>query len=465
MNFRSTVVLWGLLVHMAMTSCGAARPPNVVIIFPDQLRWSEVGCYGNPVIRTPNIDRLASQGVRFTHAFSNDPVCSPARSILLSGRYARSTGVVRNQDDESRPGRPTNTTPTLGEVLSDAGYDTVLVGKWHLRPTPQALGFKESLRCRLRHRYYGQTYHRDEGEPYIVGEYSPGHETAAAVDYIRQHRERPFFMYLAYGPPHMPVAELPEKYRTMYDPAEVILRDNVWRNGKLAYDEEWFKIYMWDFQYYNHKDTFTKSLPEGMDLRDLTALYYGQVTAVDDCVGQVLAAIEQAGLEQDTIVVFSSDHGDLLGSHHLFNKYRHYDEAARIPMLFRCPPRLKPAVIDSQVVSLVDVMPTVLNLCGVPVPDEVQGTSVVAVLSGEKSTVGENAAYIETAADGVRTLRHAYWTDGRGDARQEHLFDCREDPYQLHDLAGNPAHAETLARLRRRVSEWRERTPRVPAEP
>ncbi|GMU22878.1 MAG: arylsulfatase [Phycisphaerae bacterium] len=445
------------------------RKPNVIVLFPDQLRWASLGCYGDPVIRSPSMDRLAAEGIRFTHAFSNHPVCSPARSILLSGRYSSSNGVLSNQNNEAQPGRPTNKTSTLAETLGAAGYLTALVGKWHLAPTPKTLGFQYSVRPKMRHRYYRQTYFKNEGEPYVVEEYSPHHETEAAIDFIREKRDRPFFLYLSYGPPHMPVWEMPEKYRRMYDPANVPMRKNAWVGDELAFDENWFKIYMWDFQYYENKETFKETLPEGMDLRDLTALYYGQITAVDDCIGRVLTALKESGMEEDTIVVLTSDHGDLLGSHGLFNKNRHYDEAARIPMIVRYPRRLKRAVIDRQVVSLVDVMPTVLELCGVKTPASVQGTSVAPVLLGEKQTIGENAAFIETggSAEGVRTLRYCYYVErnprqaAAGKPGREHLFDVEQDPFELKDLAGDPVHADVLRELRERTKAWRERTPKA----
>jgi arylsulfatase A-like enzyme len=411
------------------------------------------------------MDRLAAGSARFANAFSNFPVCSPARSILLSGRYARCNGVFTNQDEESKSGRPTNTTPTLAEVLTHAGYDTALVGKWHLRPTPKGLGFSESLRCRMRHRYYKQTFYRNDGEPYVCEEYSPHHETKAAVQYIREHRDKPFFLYLAWGPPHMPLAEQPERYRTMYKPSDVLLRENVFQDGRMAFDERWFKIYLWDFQYYEHTDTFTQSLPAGMNLRDLTALYYGQITAIDDCVGQVLDAIKQVGIERDTIVLLTSDHGDLLGSHQLFNKGRHYDESTRVPLLVRFPRQLRPQVVKEQIASLVDLMPTVLGLCGLPAPADVQGTSLLPVLSGERQTVGDNAAFIESfSEDGIRTPHYLYSIERKGPHR-EHLFDCQADPYQMRDLAAESAQVSTLQELRSRVADWKSRTPPAPTAP
>ncbi len=435
------------------------RRPNVLILFPDQLRWSEVGCYGNKDIHTPAIDRLAESGVRFVHAYSNRPVCSPARSILLSGRYARCNGVMSNQNDEAQIDRPTNRDVTLAEVLGKAGYKTGLVGKWHLRPSPPTLGFQESVRSYFRHRYYRQIFDDNEDEKYVYDGFGPEHETRAAIEFIRRHRDEPFLLYVAYGPPHMPLAETPEKYRTMYDPASVPLRKNVWVDGQLAYNEEWFKIYLWDFQYYNHKETFPQRLPEGFDLRHLTALYYGAVTAIDEQIGRVLAALRESGLDEDTIVVLTSDHGDLLGSHGLFNKDTHHDEAARIPMIFRYPRAFQARVAGRCVASLVHVMPTILDLCGVPVPPSVQGESLAPVLAGRAETLADNAAYIETGpADGIRTERYCYFADRKRPEREQ-LFDVEADPYELSNLAGDASHQAVLASLRERVRKWQARTP------
>ncbi len=463
-----SVMFFGLVcgVAAAETLTRPARRPNVVTLFPDQLRWCSVGCYGDAVVRTPAMDRLAAGGVRFTHAFSNFPVCSPARSILLSGRYARSNGVQRNQDREAGPGRPTNRDPTLAEVLAAAGYDTALVGKWHLAPRPQVLGFARSLRPRMRHRYYRQIYYRNEGEPYVVEEYGPHHETEAATAFIRERRDRPFFLFLSLGPPHMPLAEQPDRYRTTYDPARIPLRDNVWRDGRLAFDENWFQIYLWDFQYYEHKGTFRRPLPPGMTLRELTALYYGQITAVDDCIARVLDAIRESGREEDTIVLLTSDHGDLLGSHHLFNKNRHYDEAIRVPLIVRYPRAIRPRVIDTRVVGLVDVMPTLLDLCGVSIPSSVQGRSLASVLRdrGQGESSGEGAAFIETnQEDGVRTLRYLYVIQRRTPHREQ-LFDVEKDPFEMNDVSTDPAMESILRDLRARVRDWQRRTPAVAAE-
>jgi arylsulfatase A-like enzyme len=440
-------------------SAVSANRPNILILFVDQLRWSEVGCYGNPVIRTPHLDRLASEGARFTRAFANFPSCSPARSSLLSGRYARSNGVYANQNQTDPTGRPTNRDTTLAEALAAAGYTTAMIGKWHLTPTPRTLGFQQSWlggSAGAGDGYMRTRWHADGGigTNHLHEGYTLEHQSELAANYMRQHRDRPFLLHLAPSPPHMPIASLPEPYKQMYRPANIPLRSNVWKDGQLPFDERWFKIYLGENE--------SVTVPAGMNLRDLHALYYGQVTAVDDWVGRVLKSLADLGLDKDTIVLFSSDHGDLLGSHQLFNKNQHYDESIRVPLLMRWPGRIKPAAQDRQIISQVDLMPTLLDLCGVKIPPTVQGLSLAPVLLGAKDVVGENAAYIETTAnEGVRTPRYVYWCN-RKQFGNEHLFDVEKDPYEMKDLIRDPAYAEVAADLRAKTKAWHERTPSVP---
>jgi arylsulfatase A-like enzyme len=452
-----------LLVQTPSSRADVTNRPNVVILFVDQLRWSEVGCYGNRVIRTPHLDRLASEGARFTHAFANFPSCSPARSTLLSGRHARSNGVYANQNETEPTSRPTNRDPTLAETLAAAGYTTAMIGKWHLTPAPRTLGFRQSWLGGTGpggDGYLRGPWHADGsiGTNHIYEGYTLEHQSELAADFMRQHRDRPFLLHLAPSPPHMPIASLPEPYKSMYQPAEIPLRTNVWKDGQLPFDERWFKIYL--------GEDYPVTLPPGINLRDLHALYYGQVTAVDDWVGRILKAIGDLGLAENAIVLFSSDHGDLLGSHHLFNKNQHYDEAIRVPLLVRWPGRIKPALHDWQVVSLVDLMPTLLDLCGVKIPTTVQGTSFAPVLLGNREVVGDNVAYIETTVnEGVRTRRYVYWCN-RKHFGNEHLFDVERDPYQTNDVIRDPGYADAAADLRAKTKAWRERTPSVqPANP
>ncbi len=466
---RAAVVIGLLMLPAGVRGAEpTTKKPNILILLVDQLRWSEVGCYGNEVVKTPHIDRLAGEGVRFTHAYSNFPSCSPARSILLTGCYARSNGYYANAHGMAPPGeRPDMRERTLAETLSAAGYVTALIGKWHLTPQPQTVGFQKSWRVEYGEGYMKTGWRVDEKpeSDYTYEGYTLEHEAELAVRFLREHRDKPFFLYATTSPPHMPLEDLPERYKAMYKPEDMPLRPNVYKDGKLAYDENWFKIYMWDYRYYKDRNAFNRELPKDMDLRDLLTLYYGQTTAADDWAGRILKELKDLGLEDNTIVIFSSDHGDLFGSHQLFNKNELYDEASRIPLIFRYPPRLKPRVIERQIVSLVDMMPTLLDMCALPIPPSVQGTSFAAVLTGQKETVGENVAYIETTGkEGIRTMDHVFWCN-RKTQQGESLFDLVKDPYAMDNVVGKPAYGEVRKKLRAMTTAWRERTPSAePAE-
>jgi len=451
-------------------------PPNVVIALCDQLRAFEVGCYGNPVIRTPNIDRLAAQGVRFETAVTNNPVCTPARSILLSGQYSRScTGMVGNVHDHlPRRERLRLVDPTLPEVLRQNGCRTAVIGKWHVDPDPHLVGFDHAV-CpgHLEHRYYGQPYWETGGETRVVEEFAPDFELARARRFLASTDGKPFFLFFNLGLPHMPLGpgNLPDEYNAMYDPETVPLRPNVFRDGETPYNEEWFRIYLiWDYFFRNYPNPqplrACDRLPEGFDLRLLTAYYYGATTCVDRCVGRLMAALEEFGLAEDTIFVFLSDHGDNLGSHHRFNKGALIEESIRIPMIIRWPRGLAPQVNDVHIGQIVDLMPSLLELCGLPVPDSVQGRSFAPVLRGLTPAAPDNVAFIEAGghAIGVRTPRHLY---GMGLAPDSHeiadpcqqFFDLDADPYECTDLAKTNAQADTAAALQARLREWNRGTP------
>lgn len=444
--------------------------PNVVVCLCDQLRAFEVGCYGNPVIRTPHMDRLAREGVRFDLAVTNNPVCVPARSNILSGQHSRTcTGNLGNcADDPPCMERVRLTDPTLPELFRTQGYKTALIGKWHVHPHPQIVGFDHALYPLIAHRHYGQTYFENQDDGFIVEEFGPDFEAARVRDYIRENRDNPFFLYYTISQPHAPIGpgNAPDKYVSMYDRDEVPLRQNVWQDGALPYDERWFQIYtIWDYFWRNHS-LKTDKLPDGFDIRTLTAYYYGMVSCVDDMVGGLMDSLQEWGVADNTIVVFVSDHGDILGSHHVFNKGCLLEEALRIPLIFWCPKKLRPSVNTRQVAQLIDVMPTLLDVCGMSVPDHVQGRSLAPILSGERDALDEDFAFIETGgrAIGIRTPSHLYGMQLAEDERtvtDDRLcfYDLAKDPYQENNLAAGDDQSEVAEGLRRKLTEWNERTP------
>ena len=452
--------------------------PNVIICICDQLRAFEVGCYGNQVISTPNIDDLARNGVRFEHAVSTDPVCMPARSSLVSGQYARTCmGALGNASVPDEHGRPIVASwplqerihlpdPTIAEQFKDAGYDTALIGKWHIHPAPEIVGFDYTLHPRVNPRPTGQDFVENGGPPQLVDGFSVDYEIENVLSYLAADRNNPFFLYYSISPPHMPLADAPEHYLTMYDPDDMPLRPNVFIDGEMAYDEHWFKVYLWDFLYYSQNLPYTLDLPEGFDLRTLTALYYGLTTWVDDMVGRMMEGLRANGQLDNTIVVFTSDHGDNLGSHHRFNKGLLIEESIRIPMIFHAPWLWEPSVSSSQVAQLIDIMPTVLDASGSPIPDHVQGRNLSPVLAGDSPRLDENWGFIETTDGeiGVRTPTHLLGrrtsnSEGGAENRPNCFYDLRDDPYELNDLAGIVEQEQAESELDDLLTAWDQNTP------
>jgi len=371
-----------LLAKAKATPVDKGEKPNVIVVFTDQLRSQALGCYGNGIVRTPNIDKFASEGYQFDLAISNNPVCVPARSSLLSGQHARTcVGSRKNETpgllgSENRIKFPDK---TIAEAFKEQGYKTFQIGKWHVDCKPSLLGFDESLV--VDQIFTKASFSKNEGEIYKVPGFSSDYELKNVKDVIENHdSEEPFFIYYNIVSPHMPLLDVPYKYIKMYDPDQMLLRDNVWKNGQLPSDETWFHIYMWQTLYGEEKPITAKATPD-FTIKDLTALYYGSVTWVDDIFGEILRSLEENGLKENTIVLFTSDHGEMLGSHHLWNKDRPYEEAIRVPMIYRHPGKINSKVNKEQVTSLIDIMPTLLDLSGIEIPESIQGRSVASLMA------------------------------------------------------------------------------------
>lgn len=480
-------------------SCGdAAHRPNVVVCFTDQFRAFEAGCYGHPVVQTPHIDRLADTGFRFDVGITNSPVCSPARANMLSGQYARtSAGSIENVGSigTSRTRFPD---PTMPEIFRAAGYETGHVGKWHVHHDPFLLGFDYAYYpVEIPHQYYGREMREawreeaklstDTGEQAVVDGFMPQKASDKMREYIRSHKDGPFFLNYCISLPHMPFGpgNLPEKYIGMYDRNDVMLRDNVWKNGELSRDEWWFKIYMiWDYYWRTRGgggEIPSDQLPDGFDLRDLYARYYEAVTCTDDLVGELMAALEENGIADNTIVVLSSDHGDLLGSHDAYNKDRVWEEAIRVPMIYRFPDGWAQGETSAQVASNVDILPTVLAACEFDIPPHVQGQNLLPVIRQERAALERDYASVEVkgytcchwvlprSQMGIRTPTHKYAIELEEDERavrdDRWLFhDLRDDPFELNNLAAGSEQAALAAELRETVVDWHQATPWLKVE-
>ncbi len=441
----------------------------------DQLRAFELGCYGHPVVRSPAIDGLARQGLRLEHAVSNCPVCMPARSVVLSGQYARTCcGSPTNRCNEfinggasmpeyPRAGRPHLRDRTLPEQLRAAGYHTAAIGKWHIDSWPEDVGFDHYVIPRVHHCHSGQLFTENGGLEFSPPGYSVDYEAQRVAEYLRERAQsnQPFFLYYNISPPHMPVGDMPARYREMYDPRTVKLRPNA-DAARVANLEHWLRVYLWDYRYYELGLRSTQTLPPGFSLEQLTAYYWGAIAWVDDTVGTLLRALDEHQLTQDTLLVFCADHGDLLGSHGLMNKGTLHQESIRVPMLVRWPGQLQLGVDRDGIAGLVDLAPTLLELAGLEAPDTMQGRSLAERWRGSRADPA-NHTFIEAVHNGVgiATPTHTLgvpWANRPHDwsaGAAPHWLSClREDPYELRNWVDEPAQAGVRADLLAHLQAW-----------
>jgi choline-sulfatase len=308
-------------------------------------------------------------------------------------------------------------------------------------------------------------------EPFEVQLFSEDYQVHRFAQMLAETDERPFFCYYNIYWPHMPLAHMPLAYQRRYGRDAVRLRANVPSGGQEPFDERWFHCYLWEHSRSpGDLQPITEQLPDGFDLGDLTALYYGAVTWVDDLVGALLERLEGAGLADGTIVVFTSDHGDNLGSHGDWNKDRFWEESIRIPWCMRGPGIDGGQVHRCEQAQLIDVMPTLLDCCGLPVPETVQGRSLLPILNGERADLDRPTAFIETGSYEIcaRTLSHKYvqriqrpgppirsWLRSVADQEGRFAFDLVQDPYELDGRSA----LEDSTDLAAQVTRWDAETP------
>ena len=405
----------------------------------------------------------------FDCAVTNNPLCVPARSCLLTGQYSRTCGGSLDNSFADSPSnkRERLLDTTIAEKFKAAGYKTALIGKWHTYTQPCNVGFDYSLYPRVAHTYHNQIYYENERE-FIVGEFSEDYNIAKVQEYLTENNDTPFFLHYNISMPHMPLLQdVPEKYTKMFSRDDVVLRENVMAGDKLPYDKNWFLIYLYDHVYYNHTDKDKVfELPENFDIYDLYALYYGAVKCVDDMVGKLSRSLEDNGLSDNTIILFCSDHGDNLGSFGYWNKSMLMEESVRIPMIISWPDEIAAQINDKQIAQTIDIMPTLLDLAGINVPNSVQGKSLADVLRGKKKSLPQNYAFIETNEYkiGIRTTEYLYGMQIARDGKEiinDSLcfYDLKDDPYEKNNLAFEECGTFAANKLKNRLIEWNDKTP------
>lgn len=410
--------------------------PNLVYVFSDQHRVDATGYHGNPDVKTPVMDQMAERGVHFELAISNTPICSPARASLLTGQRTLTNGVFLN-DVSLNPDAL-----TIGKVMKREGYNTAYIGKWHLdghgreafipKERRHDFDFWRVLECT--HHYNDSYYYGDEPNKLMWEGYDAEEQTKCAIQYIKDRdKNEPFALFLSWGPPHSPYHTAPERFRKMYDEKKLILRPNV--------------------------------PPEQEEqARTMLAGYYAHISALDESLGQLWETLQAEGIEDNTIFVYASDHGDMIGSQGEYHKLKPWDESIRIPFLLRYPAMFghEQRMINTPF-SLIDIMPTLLDLCGIEIPNGVEGVNFGPYLRGEQEEPTD-AALIECVHPfgqwsrqnggkeyrGIRTKRYTYVRDLNGPWL---LYDNLSDPYQLHNLINSETENEIKQQLDQRLNQ------------
>ncbi len=411
----------------------ATKRPNVLFVFADQLRASSLGYVGEEPVITPAFDRFAAEGANFTVGVSPMPVCTPYRGALVTGRTPLSLGLVINDI-------PLKTTEvSVAHAFDDAGYATAYIGKWHLDgadrpapvpPGPRRQGFQYWMGANFEHNYDRSHFTDNEGNVRVWDGYDAEAQTTHAIEYLEgRDQAKPFCLFLSWGPPHHPYRTVPQKYLDMYDPDTIPGRPNC------------------------------PDVPK----QDLWG-YYAQTTFLDDQFARLIAALDAMGLTDDTIVAFSSDHGDMHGSHGLYKKQWPWDEAIKIPFLLRGP-GIAPGKRDFPI-SAIDVMPTLLGLAGAAVPETCEGVDLSPFIRGERSDAPETVLLMNPCPFSIgdprgedqvptfrgmrmeyRGVRSSRYTYVRTIDRPWLLYDNQADPYQMNNLIDDPALASVRAEL------------------
>ena len=439
------------------------KRPNILFVFSDQQRYSALGANGNEVIQTPILDAMAAEGMVCDNMFSNHPLCSPYRAILLTGRYGWQNLVI---DNEYSPRRDI---PTLPGTLREHGYGTAHVGTWHLGKGPYGddnrygLDYLAALAGgRGRGAYFDRTYYENDEGPNFYGGWAPTNETNLAIQFIEKHlnarTDDPFAVFVSWRPPHWPYKQYPDEYN-IYDPADMDVPGNVPDEMKAWAHEE-------------------------------LADYYGCCTGLDAEMGRLLEALDRLGVKDNTIVCYTSDHGDHLSSHGYgkpssrwldesmrASKATPYEESCHVPLWCVWSDAIEAGTRTDAFFGAIDIVPTLLGACGVPLPEGLQGRDISSVWQGgeappdtELTPGGSESVYLQNMAHGwpnrdgwvgrwrgVRTQRYTYarWF---ANERGPWLFDRQEDPLEMVNLANSAEARPALQEMEERLHRWMEGT-------
>ncbi|PSJ45256.1 choline-sulfatase [Zobellella endophytica] len=438
-----------------------AKQPNILFLMADQMTASALPIYGHPLVKTPHLSRLAAEGVVFDSAYCNSPLCAPSRFTLMSGQLPSRIGGYDNAADFAAD------TPTFAHYLRDAGYTTALSGKMHFCGPDQLHGFEERLTTDIYPADYGWVvdWENFDERPSYYHNMSSVTQAGPCVrsnqldfddevtfrarrflyDYVRNGERRPFCLTVSLTHPHDPYT-IPQQYWDRYNHDDIDMpRVPYSRKQSDPHSERLRHVYQLNEETLGDEQ-----------IRNARHAYYGAISYVDDRIGEVLATLKECGLEEDTIIVFSGDHGDMLGERGLWYKMSWFEDSARVPMLVHAPGRFAPRRV-AESVSTMDLLPTFAELArdGVA-PDyavPVDGRSLLPHLTGNgghDEVIGEYLG--EGAIAPLLMIRRGRYKFVHTAPDPDQLFDLEADPLELNNLAADPAHQGLCQEFRNEVT-------------
>jgi arylsulfatase A-like enzyme len=468
-----------LTLFSPMLGQAAETRPNILFIMSDDHAAHAIGAYGSRVNQTPNLDRLAASGMRFANCFCVNSICSPSRATILTGKYSHLNGVPTfNRFDGSQP--------TVAKYLQQAGYYTGMFGKWHLGSDPT--GFDQWSVLPGQGVYFDPAFLDPSGRHVIKG-YVTDIITDLAIDFLKNRpKDKPFFLMCHHKAPHRPW-EPDEKHKAMFankyilepqtlhddyatrsdairECKQKVFEDLTRRDLKLEPPAdlqgpalaEWFNVKPTEVEVEmnGHKVKLTGEALNSWKYQRYLQDYLACIQSVDDNVGRLLQWLDQNGLAQNTLVIYTSDQGFFLGDHGLYDKRFMYEDSIRMPFIVRLPGVTQPGSVQQAMAINPDFAPTFMELAGLSVPSDMQGRSLIPLLKGTAPADWRTSYYYRYYHDpgdhntrahyGVRTTTHKliyFWKK-----EQWEMYDLVKDPYELHNLAGDPAQKETFEKLK-----------------
>ncbi len=464
LNRRRLMVLVSALVFAAVGKAAAAEParPNVLVILTDDQRWDCMSCAGHPFLKTPNLDRLAREGVRFRNAFVTTSLCSPSRASLLSGLYAHAHRVIDNFSEFP------NDLPSYPRRLHDAGYETAYIGKYHMGENndEKRPGFDFWMSHKGQGNYFDNTFNINGKRQLLKGYYTTV-VTDHAINWLKQPRQKPFLLVLGHKAPHGgPIVPEP-KYEKAFDDVPIKKPANAdsFADGK----PEWLKqsVPTWHGiggPLYGLKNygKFVRS-------------YCATLLSVDDSVGRLYAALQETGQLDKTLIIYTADNGFALGEHGRVDKRTMYEESLRVPLLVRYPKLVsKPRVVDEMVLGI-DLAPSIIDICDGKPLEKVHGTSWKKLLTGDATGKRKSFLYEYNYekefpyTPNVRGVRTEEWKyihyphgDGKPDRYRAELYNLKDDPLETKNLIDERAHARVLFHLKGELKRLQNETGALP---